>query len=66
MVIKICVVLVIEVLLFSALLFGAAGTVRWPAAWADLTLFLAGALWITLRLARRDPALPRPAWTCVA
>ncbi|MGO9275888.1 MAG: methyltransferase family protein [Terriglobia bacterium] len=57
MVVKICVVLIAEVLFFSALLFGAAGTVRWPAAWAYLILFVAGALWITLWLARRDPAL---------
>ena len=56
-VVKICVVLVSEVLFFSDLLFGAAGTVRWPAAWAYLILFVAGALWITLWLARRDPAL---------
>ncbi len=32
MVVKICVSLVTEVLFFSALLFGAAGTIRWPAA----------------------------------
>ncbi len=57
MVVKICVVLVTEVLIFSALLFGAAGTVRWPAAWVYLILFVAGALWITLWLARHDPAL---------
>ncbi len=57
MVIKICVILVTEVLFFAALLFGAAGTVRWTAAWADLILFIAGALWITLWLARHDPAL---------
>jgi protein-S-isoprenylcysteine O-methyltransferase Ste14 len=55
--IKVCVILVAEVLFFAALLFGAAGTVRWPAAWAYLILFSTGALWITLRLARRDPAL---------
>ena len=57
MVLKVCVILVTEVLFFSALLFGAAGTVRWPAAWADLLLFISGAFWITLWLARRDPAL---------
>jgi protein-S-isoprenylcysteine O-methyltransferase Ste14 len=57
MVIKVCIILVAEVLFFSALLFGAAGTVRWPAAWAYLILFVAGAFWITLLLARRDPAL---------
>jgi protein-S-isoprenylcysteine O-methyltransferase Ste14 len=57
MVIKVCVVLVAEILFFSALLFGAAGTVHWPAAWAYCILFTAGALWITVWLARRDPAL---------
>ncbi len=57
MVIKICVILGSEVLFFSALLFGAAGTVRWPAAWAYLILFISGAFWLTLWLARRDPAL---------
>jgi protein-S-isoprenylcysteine O-methyltransferase Ste14 len=57
MVLKLCVMLALEVLVFSVLLFGAAGTVRWSAAWAYLILFLAGALWISLLLARRDPAL---------
>ena len=57
MVIEVCVVFVAEVVLFSALLFGAAGTFRWPAAWAYLILFIAGASWISLLLVRRDPAL---------
>jgi protein-S-isoprenylcysteine O-methyltransferase Ste14 len=57
MVIKVCIILVSEILFFSALLFGAAGTIRWPAAWAYLILFITGAFWLTLRLARRDPAL---------
>jgi protein-S-isoprenylcysteine O-methyltransferase Ste14 len=57
MVIKVYIILVSEVLFFAALLFGAAGTVRWPAAWAYLILFSTGAFWLTLRLARRDPAL---------
>jgi protein-S-isoprenylcysteine O-methyltransferase Ste14 len=57
MLIKVCIILVSEVLFFAALLFGAAGTVRWPAAWAYLILFFTGAFWITLLLARRDPAL---------
>jgi protein-S-isoprenylcysteine O-methyltransferase Ste14 len=55
--IKVCVILATELMFFSVLLFGAAGTVRWPAAWAYLILFVTGASWITLRLARRDPAL---------
>ncbi|MGO9403631.1 MAG: methyltransferase family protein [Terriglobales bacterium] len=57
MVLKVCVIFVAEVLFFSALLFGAAGTLRWPAAWAYLILFIAGALSIILWLVRRDPAL---------
>jgi len=47
----------VEAVIFSALLFGAAGTIRWPAGWAYLILFFVGALWITLLLARHDPAL---------
>jgi len=57
MVIKVCVILGSEVLFFSVLLFSAAGTLRWPAAWAYLILFITGAFWLTLWLARRDPAL---------
>jgi len=55
--IKVCVILGTEILFFWALLFGAAGTVRWPAAWAYLILFVAGASSLTFWLARRDPAL---------
>jgi protein-S-isoprenylcysteine O-methyltransferase Ste14 len=47
----------VETLIFSALLFGAAGTIWWPAGWAYLILFVTGALWITLLLAQHDPAL---------
>jgi protein-S-isoprenylcysteine O-methyltransferase Ste14 len=54
---KIGITLTIEALLFSALLFGSAGTVRWIAGWAYLALFFAGAVWLTVRLARHDPAL---------
>ena len=57
MVVKISLTLVAEALIFSALLFGAAGTLVWPAAWAYLILFFVGALWITLLLVRHDPAL---------
>jgi|SRR5208282_659259 len=56
-IIKLCIILVTEVLFFSALLFGAAGTIRWPAAWAYLILFIVGAFSITSWLGRRDPAL---------
>src|ERR1017187_451230 len=55
--VKVWLTLAAEALIFAALLFGAAGTILWPAAWAYLILFFAGAIWITVRLARRDPAL---------
>jgi protein-S-isoprenylcysteine O-methyltransferase Ste14 len=55
--VKVCLTLGVEVLILSALLFGVAGTVFWPAGWAYLVLFVVGALWIVLLLARHDPAL---------
>jgi len=55
--VKVWLTLAVEAPLLSALLFGAAGTIVWPAGWAYLTLFFVGALWITLLLARHDPAL---------
>ena len=57
MAVKIWLTLAVEALIFSALLFGSAGTIRWPAGWAYLILFFVGASWITLFLARHDPAL---------
>jgi protein-S-isoprenylcysteine O-methyltransferase Ste14 len=41
----------------AAILFLAAGTWRWPGAWAYLILMFTGGLWIGLWLARHDPAL---------
>lgn len=55
--VKVWLTLAVEALIFSALLFGAAGTVRWPAGWADLIIFFVGAVWIIFLLARHDPAL---------
>ncbi|MGO9616364.1 MAG: methyltransferase family protein [Bryobacteraceae bacterium] len=55
--VKVCLILGVEALVFAALLFGAAGTILWPAGWAYLILFFVGALWIILLLARHDPAL---------
>lgn len=49
--------LVLQFLGHVALLFGAAGTLRWTAAWAFLGLFYAGIVLIMLMLARHDPAL---------
>lgn len=42
---------------FAALLFGGAGTWRWPSGWAFLALFAAINLAVTLWLARADPGL---------
>jgi len=44
-------------LVSAVLLFGPAGTLAWPAAWALLLLFFWGVLLITRALARDDPAL---------
>ena len=46
-----------EFLVFAVLLFGAAGTTEWVAAWVFLVLFFGWALVITRMLARHDPAL---------
>ena len=54
---KISLTLAAEALIFAALLFGAAGTILWPAGWAYLILFFVAASWITILLARHDPAL---------
>ena len=54
---KVWLALTIEAVIFAALLFGAAGTIFWPAGWAYLVLFFSGAVRISLRLAREDPAL---------
>jgi hypothetical protein len=44
-------------LVSGVLLFGPAGTLAWPAAWALLFLFFGGVLLITRALARDNPAL---------
>jgi protein-S-isoprenylcysteine O-methyltransferase Ste14 len=54
---KVGLTLAIEAAFFSALLFGCAGTIRWSAGWAYLALFFGGAVWLTVWLARKDPAL---------
>jgi protein-S-isoprenylcysteine O-methyltransferase Ste14 len=54
---KVCLTFAVEALIISALLFGAAGTILWPAGWADLILLFGGGLWITIALLRHDPAL---------
>lgn len=45
------------ILISAVPLFGAAGTLRWPAAWAYLVLIFGPGLLITHDLAKRDPAL---------
>ncbi len=55
--VKLWLTLAAEALIFSALLFGAAATIRWPAGWAYILISFVGAVWITLLLARHDPAL---------
>lgn len=54
---KVCSAIGMQFLIFAALLFGAAGTVRWPAGWAFMALFFGAVLLITQMLARHDPAL---------
>jgi len=54
---KVWIAIAIELLVFAALLFGAAGTLRWPAAWIYLILFAGLVVPFCLWLARRDPAL---------
>jgi protein-S-isoprenylcysteine O-methyltransferase Ste14 len=54
---KVWIAIAIEFLIFAILLFGSAGTVHWVAGWAFMILFFALMLLLTLRLARRDPAL---------
>lgn len=46
-----------EAVVFALLLFGAAGTFRWPACWAFLALFFGPATLLTAITARHDPAL---------
>jgi hypothetical protein len=48
-----------EFLAFAAILFGAAGTLAWPAGWAFMALFFVPTILITLCLESRDPALLR-------
>ncbi len=58
MVIKVCIILGGEVLFFSALLFGAAGTVRWPGGWPALRLSVSGGCPVQSPLGRAfDPSL---------
>jgi len=55
--VKVWLTLAGKALILSALLFGAAGTMRWPAGWAYLIIFFAAVLWLVFFLLRHDPAL---------
>ena len=55
--VKVWLILAVEALFFSALLFGAAGTILWPAGWVYLIMFFVAASRTTFLLARHDPAL---------
>ncbi|MEJ0023734.1 MAG: isoprenylcysteine carboxylmethyltransferase family protein [Alphaproteobacteria bacterium] len=54
---KVAFALIAEAFVFGLILFGSAGTLRWPAGWYFLFLFFGAAALITARLARHDPAL---------
>lgn len=54
---KIWIIYLIEIAVFGALLFSAAGTLRWPAAWAFLAWFFVITAPMGVMLARHDPAL---------
>jgi protein-S-isoprenylcysteine O-methyltransferase Ste14 len=56
---KIWIALGLEVVVFAGLLFGSAGTLSWPPAWAFLGVFFVAAFLITRMLARLDPTLLR-------
>jgi len=45
------------IVVFAVILFGVAGTWRWPSGWAFLALFVAVSLALSLWLAATDPAL---------
>lgn len=54
---KLWTALALEALFFAVLLFGAAGTIAWGAAWVYLALFFGGGAWVSLLIMRHDPAL---------
>ncbi len=54
---KVALAIVGEAAFFAAVLFGCAGTLRWPAGWGFLVVFFGATSLITLDLARHDPAL---------
>lgn len=59
MIARLWLALTLEAVAFGALLFGAAGTLRWPAGWVFLLLFFAAAGMISRMLFARNPDLLR-------
>ncbi len=55
--VRVWIIIAIEVLVFAAILFGAAGTLAWPSGWVFLILTFGSGIWATADLVRRDPAL---------
>jgi protein-S-isoprenylcysteine O-methyltransferase Ste14 len=54
---KVWMALGIEALVFAALLFGTAGTLRWPGGWAFMAILFSAGVVLSVMLARHDPAL---------
>jgi protein-S-isoprenylcysteine O-methyltransferase Ste14 len=54
---KVWIALGAQFLAFAGLLFGAAGTLKWPAGWMFVVLFCSWMVMLTAMLARRDPDL---------
>ena len=59
MIARLWISLALEAVAFGALLFGAAGTLRWPAAWVFLAVFFAAAAAISQMLVVHNPELLR-------
>ena len=56
-VIKAMILIAAEAVIFAALLFAGAGTLRWPAGWAFMAIFFGSSVVFAAFLSRHDPAL---------
>lgn len=54
---KVYLILTVQAVIYSALLFGMAGTIFWLAGWAYFILFFGGVIGLNLLLQHYDPAL---------
>lgn len=54
---RVWIAIAVEAAVFAALLFGAAGTLSWPAGWLFMVLFFLSGMLMSLWLARQDPEL---------